>query len=90
MDRTILHCDLNNFYASVECVQNPTLWDKPMAVTGNPRTRHGIILAKNNVAKAKGVKTAQTIWEAKKLCPDLICLPPQFNLYQEYRHRSKT
>ena len=87
LDRTILHCDLNNFYASVECVQNPTLWDKPMAVTGNPRTRHGIILAKNNVAKAKGVKTAQTIWEAKKLCPDLICLPPQFNLYQEYSRR---
>ncbi len=84
MDKVILHCDLNNFYASVECVQNPTLWTKPVAVTGNPRTRHGIILAKNNVAKSYGIKTAQTIWEAKKLCPNLICLPPQFELYQKY------
>ena len=84
MDKVILHCDLNNFYASVECVQNPILWNKPMAVTGNPRTRHGIILAKNEPAKKLGIKTAQTIWEAKKLCPNLICLPPQFELYQEY------
>ncbi len=84
MDRVILHCDLNNFYASVECTQNPILWSKPMAVTGNPRTRHGIILAKNEVAKKLGIKTAQTIWEAKKICPNLICLPPQFELYQRY------
>ena len=84
MDKVILHCDLNNFYASVECVLNPVLWAKPVAVTGNPRTRHGIILAKNNVAKSFGIKTAQTIWEAKKLCPDLICLPPQFEIYQQY------
>lgn len=87
MDRVILHCDLNNFYASVECVFNPVLWTKPVAVTGNPRTRHGIILAKNEVAKKYGVKTAQTIWEAKKLCPNLICLPPQFEKYQEYSRR---
>lgn len=84
MDKVILHCDLNNFYASVECVLNPVLWSKPVAVTGNPRTRHGIILAKNNVAKSFGIKTAQTIWEAKKLCPDLICLPPQFEIYKKY------
>ncbi len=84
MDNVILHCDLNNFYASVECVLNPILWTKPVAVTGNPRTRHGIILAKNEVAKKLGVKTAQTIWEAKLLCPNLICLPPQFEVYQEY------
>lgn len=87
MDRTILHCDLNNFYASVECSQNPILWTKPVAVAGNPRTRHGIILAKNEIAKARGVKTAQTIWEAKRLCPNLICLPPQFDLYQQYSRR---
>lgn len=87
MDRVILHCDLNNFYASVECVLNPVLWTKPVAVTGNPRTRHGIILAKNEVAKKYGIKTAQTIWEAKKLCPNLICLPPQFEKYQEYSRK---
>lgn len=84
MDRVILHCDLNNFYASVECVQNPILWSRPVAVAGNPRTRHGIILAKNEIAKKAGVKTAQTIWEARRLCPGLICLPPQFELYQKY------
>lgn len=87
VERVILHCDLNNFYASVECVQNPVLWTKPVAVTGNPRTRHGIILAKNEVAKKYGIKTAQTIWEAKKLCPNLICLPPQFEIYQEYSRK---
>lgn len=87
LDRVILHCDLNNFYASVECSQNPILWTNPVAVTGNPRTRHGIILAKNEVAKKFGVKTAQTIWEAKKLCPNLICLPPQFELYQQFSRR---
>lgn len=90
MEKTILHCDLNNFYASVECTQNPILWSKPVAVTGNPRTRHGIILAKNEVAKATGVKTAQTIWEAKKLCPNLICLPPQFELYQQFSRKVRS
>ena len=84
MDRVILHCDLNNFYASRECVQNPILWNKPMAVTGNPRTRHGIVLAKNQPAKLLGIKTGQTVWEAKRLCPNLICLPPNFELYQRY------
>jgi len=84
MERVILHCDLNNFYASVECVLNPLLFKKPMAVAGNPRTRHGIILAKNQIAKNMGIKTGQTIWEAKKICPNLICLPPNHDLYQQY------
>ncbi len=84
MDRVILHCDLNNFYASVECVQNPLLWSKPMAVAGNPRTRHGIVLAKNQIAKNMGIKTGHTIWEAKRICPTLICLPPNHDLYQKY------
>ena len=47
MDRVILHCDLNNFYASVECLRHPELKGKPVAVSGNPKTRTGIILAKN-------------------------------------------
>ena len=84
MERVILHCDLNNFYASVECVLNPLLWNKPMAVAGNPKTRHGIVLAKNQPAKLLGIKTGQTIWEAKRLCPNLICLPPNHDLYQKY------
>ena len=47
MDRTILHCDMNNFYASVECMLNPQLRGKPVAVGGDVENRHGIILAKN-------------------------------------------
>lgn len=83
-DRVILHCDLNNFYASAECVMNPALHNYPVAVAGNPKTRHGVILAKNQLAKEKGIKTGQVIWEAKLLCPNLICLPPQMTKYQEF------
>lgn len=66
--RTILHVDLNNFYASVECLYNPALRDKPVAVAGDPKNRHGIILAKNMPAKKLGVKTGEAIWQAKKKC----------------------
>ena len=79
--RTILHCDANNFYASVECMVNPALRDKYVAVSGDPEKRHGIILAKNTKAKACGVKTGETIREARKKCPGLICVPPHFDLY---------
>ena len=64
MDRLILHCDLNNFYASVECVLNPALKDIPLAVSGNPEKRHGVILAKNELAKKAGIKTGDVIWQA--------------------------
>lgn len=82
-DKVILHSDVNNFFASVECLNNPNLKDKPVAVTGNPKKRNGIILAKNEIAKKYGVKTGQTIGEAKALCPQLVCLPPHYNLYEE-------
>ena len=85
--RTILHCDANNFYASVECVLNPGLRDKFVAVSGDPEKRHGIILAKNTAAKACGVKTGETIWQAKLKCPQLICVPPHFDKYVEYSRR---
>ena len=88
-ERIILHCDVNNFYASVECVLNPRLKTLPVAVAGNPRMRHGVILAKNQVAKEKGIKTGHVIWEAKQLCPNLICLPPQHAVYQEYSQQIK-
>ena len=78
MDRTILHCDCNAFYASVECVLNPELKKVPMAVGGDEESRHGIILAKNELAKKYNIQTAETIWQAKKKCPDLdrtmICI----------------
>lgn len=83
MERIILHCDLNNFYASVECLYNPTLKSVPMAVGGNEESRHGIILAKNSLAKAAGVKTAETIWQAKRKCPNLVIVPPRHSLYHE-------
>ena len=67
MERTILHCDLNNFYASVECAKDPNLRDIPLAIAGNQELRHGIILAKNQLAKQMGIKTGQAIWEAKQI-----------------------
>ncbi len=85
-DRIILHCDLNNFFASVSLLSNPTLKDMPVAVCGDKENRHGIILAKNESAKKCGVKTAETIFEAKRKCPELVLLPP---LYKEYEKYSK-
>ena len=82
-DKIILHSDVNNFFASVECSTRPELLSKPVAVTGNPEKRTGIILAKNEVAKKYGVKTGQAIFEAKILCPELICLPPHYDVYEK-------
>ena len=84
MDRVIFHCDCNSFYASVELLSHPDLRAKPVAVCGDPQSRHGIILAKNEPAKACGVKTAETIWQARRKCPDLILLPAHHHLYREY------
>ena len=83
-DRVILHVDMNAFFASVETLFHPEVEGRPMAVAGNPENRHGIILAKNELAKKAGVKTAETIWNAKKKCPGLLLLPPHHSLYQEY------
>lgn len=83
-DRVILHCDLNCFFASVELLDKPALWEVPVAVCGDPKSRHGIILAKNEPAKRRGVKTAETIWQARKKCPGLVLLPPHHELYREY------
>ncbi len=82
--RTILHSDLNNFYASAEGGYDPKLKDVPMAVCGNPEERHGIVLAKNNPAKAMGVHTGEAIWQAKEKCPRLIVLPPDFDKYMRF------
>lgn len=84
MDRTILHCDMNSFYASVELLQYPELKDVPVAVCGNPDNRHGIILAKNEHAKKYGIKTAETVWQARKKCASLRLLPPHHEKYREY------
>ena len=84
----VLHCDLNNFYASVEQVVSQELRKYPyLAVSGNPETRSGIILAKNTAAKAMGVKTGEPIWQARQKCPQLVCVPPHFDYYIHYSKR---
>jgi len=82
--RTILHCDANNFYASVEIVKNPALKGLPIAVCGNPEKRHGIILAKSYPAKAYGIQTGDVIWEALKKCPKLVLVPTDFHSYMRF------
>lgn len=84
MDRVILHCDLNSFYASVELLDYPELRQRPVAVCGDPERRHGIILAKNEAAKTFQVKTAETIWQARKKCPDLVLLPAHREKYPHW------
>lgn len=84
MDRVILHCDANSYYASVECLYTPQIRNMPVAVSGNAEARHGIILTKNALAKKYGVKTGEAIWQAKQKCPDLVCVPPDFELYMRF------
>ncbi len=81
MGRVILHSDLNSFYASVECLYNPELRDKPVVVGGDPQARHGIVLTKNQIAKNAGIKTGEVLWQAKQKCPGLVILKPNYNLY---------
>jgi len=84
VDRVILHSDLNNFYASVECMLHPELRGRCIAVCGSEENRHGIVLAKSEEAKRMGVKTAETIWQAKSKCPKLEIVSPHFEQYHKY------
>ncbi|MEG1948240.1 MAG: DNA polymerase IV [Clostridia bacterium] len=88
-DRIILHSDANNFFASVEGVICPEIKTTPFAVSGNPKIRTGIILAKNTLAKQCGVQTGETIWEAKQKCCNLVCVPPHYEFYEEYSKKLK-
>ena len=87
-ERVILHCDLNNFFASVSLLFNPTLRSVPVALCGDKEQRHGIVLAKNEAAKRCGVKTAEAIFEAKAKCPELVILPPMMDKYKEYSEKA--
>ena len=87
MQRVILHSDLNAFYASVECLHRPELRDKPVAVCGSVEARHGIVLAKNQLAKDCGVKTGQVLWQAKRLCPGLQAVEARHGLYLRYARK---
>lgn len=82
--RAILHSDLNSFYASVEMMLEPKLRGKAVAVCGSTEDRHGIVLAKSDLAKRAGVKTGMVNWEARRLCKDLIVVPPQYEQYLKY------
>ena len=84
MERVILHSDLNNFYASVECLYNPELRGKAVAVAGDPEARHGIVLAKNYPAKACGVQTGDPLWMARQKCPDIVFTPPHYDRYMQF------
>lgn len=80
----ILHSDMNNFYASVECLDNPSLRGKPMAVAGDPDARHGIVLAKNYEAKNYGITTGDPLWMARQKCPEIIFKPPRYDRYIQF------
>ncbi|MBQ9979578.1 MAG: DNA polymerase IV [Oscillospiraceae bacterium] len=84
MERVILHSDLNNCYASIECLRRPELRGKPVAVGGDEKQRKGIVLAKNEIAKSCGVKTGETLWTARAKCPQLQVVPPDFSLYVKF------
>ena len=84
MDRVILHSDMNNFYASVECMLDMSLRGHPVAVGGDVENRHGIILAKNYEAKAYGIQTGEALWQARQKCRDLIIVPPHYEEYLKY------
>lgn len=82
--RAILHSDMNSYYASVEMMLNPSLKGKAVAVCGSTETRHGIVLAKSELAKKHGVKTGMANWEAQQCCPTLIIVPPRYEQYIKY------
>lgn len=84
IDRVILHCDADNFFASVECSLNPQLKDKYVIVCGDQSMRHGIVLAKNQKAKECGIKTGDTIWQAKQKCPEVVVVLAKHEEYVNY------
>ena len=86
--RLIFHCDCNNFFASCECLDHPELKSVPLAVAGDPENRVGVVVAKNELAKKYGVKTTDTVWQAKRKCPDLVFVPPRHHFYKEISNRS--
>ena len=86
-ERLIFHCDCNNFFASCECLERPELRDVPMAVAGDPEERVGVVVAKNELAKKAGVRTTDTVWQAKKKCPGIVFVPPRHHYYREISDR---
>ncbi len=89
MGRTVLHCDMNNFFASVECRKEPELFSKPVAVCGRVEERHGIVLAKNYEAKKYGIQTGEPVVKALAKCPELIIKEPHYDEYIHFSNLAK-
>ena len=87
--RSVLHIDMNACYASIECLYDPSIRNLPVAVGGNVEARHGIILAKNQIAKRFGVKTGEALWQAKQKCPELHIVPPHFDRYLRFSRMAR-
>ena len=87
--RRVLHVDMNCFYASVEMAEDPSLRGKPLVVGGDEESRHGIVLTASYPAKRRGIKTAMTLNEARRICPDAIVVPPHYGLYMAYSRRAR-
>lgn len=89
MERIILHCDLNNFYASVACKAHPEFKSLPLAVCGDAEARHGVVLAKNEIAKSFGVRTGEPIWQAKQKCANMVVTGTDFESYKYYSKKAQ-
>ncbi len=88
-DRAILHCDINHCYAQIEEMKYPKLREIPMIVGGREETRSGIVLARNQIARKFGIKTAETLREAYEKCPDLCVINPNYEDYVYYSEKIK-
>lgn len=89
MERVILHCDMNNFFASVECRNDPSIRGLPVAVCGRVEERHGIVLAKNYEAKKYGIQTGEPVVRAISKCPSLVTVDPHYEEYIKFSRLAK-
>ena len=82
MHRTIVHADLDAFYASVEQLDNPELRGKPVVVGGSPEGR-GVVTAASYEVRAFGIRSAMPMSRALRLCPAAVRVSPRFDRYAE-------
>jgi DNA polymerase-4 len=89
MERVILHSDINACYANIELLHRPALREKAVVVGGDQEARHGIVLAKSELAKKYKIKTGMVLWQAKQACPELVVLPPNYKLYIRFARMAR-